>query len=188
MKTSASIFGFNFSEDKIRKFLSNEKNSMTSDSRVRLLLSRDGTPSLQHTPLHPLPIPPGEKYWTLWLADKPVVPSIFLAHKTTRRKIYDEFMKQKPSRACDVLLWNNKKEITETCFANIAVKFSEHGEWFTPPLSCGLLNGTMRSQLLEEKKIHERVITLSEIFACAGTIEVMVFNSVRKTFTAVIPS
>lgn len=38
--------------------------------------------------------------------------------------------------ADDVLLWNERGEITETCAANIVVQFGD--DFFTPPVECGL--------------------------------------------------
>jgi len=38
-----------------------------------------------------------------------------------------------------------------------------NGRRITPPLSCGLLSGTLRQELLEEEQIEERILTLQEL-------------------------
>ena len=82
-----------------------------------------------------------------------------------------------------MLLWNERGEVTETCVANLAGRID--GEWVTPPLSCGLLNGTYRSWLLDEGVLRERVIT-REMLSGAGGLQV--FNSVRRIRQAVLLS
>ena len=57
-----------------------------------------------------------------------------------------------PASDCDdVLLWNEKEEITESCIANIVAEID--GDLFTPPVDSGLLAGTFREWLLDQGKI-----------------------------------
>ncbi|KAG0055606.1 hypothetical protein BGZ83_008040 [Gryganskiella cystojenkinii] len=67
----------------------------------------------------------------------------------------------------DVILYNEENQIMEASIANIAIELENPAtsklEWITPPASSGLLCGTMRRKLLEEGKIHERVITVDEL-------------------------
>ena len=73
------------------------------------------------------------------LAARPVDPrSAFLYHKTTRREIYDEAAASRPD-CDDVLLWNDRGELTESTIANVVVEIS--GQRLTPPVACGLLPG-----------------------------------------------
>ena len=58
----------------------------------------------------------------------------------------------------DVILWNERGEITESCSANVVIDLN--GELITPPIECGLLGGTFRSELLAQGQIVERVITI----------------------------
>jgi len=179
LRQSANFFRFSFNEDEILAHLTEAAREWCSCMRVRLLLSHNGKITIQSTPLTPL-VPPGQT-WCVRLAHLPVDSSdVFLRNKTTLRKIYDDFLSEKGS-ANDVLLWNEKKEITETCFANIAVRWSATGTWFTPPVSCGLLAGTMREELLEKGIIKERVITIQEILS---SHEIILLNSVRRCFPA----
>ena len=58
----------------------------------------------------------------------------------------------------DVVLWNDGGEVTETTTANIVADFGE-GK-VTPPVSCGLLAGTFRAELLARGEVREAVIPL----------------------------
>lgn len=45
----------------------------------------------------------------------------FLHHKTTRREVYDRALLAHPG-VQDVLLWNERREITETCHGNVVLE------------------------------------------------------------------
>ncbi len=65
------------------------------------------------------------------LAKNPVDPrEVFLYHKTTDRKIYEEALKMCPG-ADDVLLFNREGYVTESTRANLVVE--RHRTWVTPP-------------------------------------------------------
>ncbi len=99
---------------------------------------------------------------------------VFLYHKTTRRGVYQAARAARPE-ADDVILWNERGELTETCVANLALQIG--GEWLTPPVASGLLAGTYRAQLLEEGRLRESVLTREQL----GQAEALaVFNSVRR--------
>lgn len=82
-------------------------------------------------------------------------------------------------------------EVTETCFANIAIKGNDE-RWITPPLTSGLLaglwklipkltkTGTKRRKLLEDNEIFEKAFTVQAMKEAA---EIMLFNSVRGCWT-----
>ena len=77
-------------------------------------------------------------------------------HKTADRSRYP------PPVDCDeVVLWNERGEVTETGLSNIMVRLD--GVWTTPPLDSGCLPGVFRALLLEKKKVVERVVTLDEV-------------------------
>ncbi len=75
----------------------------------------------------------------------------------------------------DVILWNEKGEVTESCIANIVVELD--GKLYTPPVQCGLLAGTFRACLIEQDKVRERVIRLKDF---ARSSHIYLINSVRK--------
>jgi para-aminobenzoate synthetase/4-amino-4-deoxychorismate lyase len=97
----------------------------------------------------------------------------FLYHKTTNRRVYDDARAACPGFD-DVILWNAKGEVTESCIANVVVEIG--GSLFTPPVACGLLAGTYRARMLEEGRVAERVVTVEEL---RSSPRVLLVNSVR---------
>ena len=120
------------------------------------------------------------------LAPAPVNSSDpFLYHKTTHRQVYEQ-----AQAACreaygenweDVLLWNEKRELTEATVANLLVELD--GRLYTPPVRCGLLAGTYRGWLLEQGLVEERVLPLAILL---DHPPVYLVNSVRKVRAATI--
>ncbi|CAG8660221.1 3058_t:CDS:2, partial [Cetraspora pellucida] len=126
--------------------------------------------------------------------------NIFLYHKTINRKIYDDARRRThldliPSSSSkddifDVLLYNERNEITECSISNIAVEFFDNNKsfWKTPEIGCaGLLSGVMRSYLIEIGDVTPGVITIEELKTAqqAGR-KIKCFNSVRKEYQVVL--
>jgi len=143
-----------------------------SPHKVQLLVARDSTISCQSSPLNGTE--KGQPV-RLRLAPMPVNSSSpFLYHKTTDHRVYDG-ARNACSDCDDVLLWNEGGEITETCVGNIVVCLD--GEMVTPPVSCGLLPGTFRNRLIEERKITEGILKIDDL---KKSKHIFVINSVRK--------
>nr|WP_321533059.1 bifunctional chorismate-binding protein/class IV aminotransferase [uncultured Desulfuromonas sp.] len=96
----------------------------------------------------------------------------WLQHKTDQRQRY-EALREQAHGADDVLMYNERGEITETTTANVVVHYQ--GRWVTPPVACGLLPGTMRQRLLDEGRIVEQVVTVDEVSNC----DIYLINSLR---------
>jgi para-aminobenzoate synthetase/4-amino-4-deoxychorismate lyase len=117
----------------------------------------------------------------LGIAAAPIATdSPFLYHKTTSRAAYDDARASCPG-CDDVVLWNPRREVTESTIANIVIELG--GERVTPPVECGLLPGVFRARLLATAQIRERRITLDELRAAQ---RVWVINSVRRWRDAVV--
>lgn len=119
--------------------------------RVRLTCNAVGQIQVQAVPLvqerQPLRVV---------LASQPVAQAdLRLYHKSTRRQPYDQARAAHPD-ADDVLLWNEQGELTEFTVANLFVKMGS--SWYTPPVTCGLLDGTLRSTLVRRGRVQERVL------------------------------
>ncbi|QHI68350.1 aminodeoxychorismate synthase component I [Tichowtungia aerotolerans] len=143
---------------------------------IRLLLRKDGSHEFQT-----LEIPPAAGEVRLALAKTPVdLQNVFLYHKTTHRSVYEKAKNDFPE-ADDVLLYNERGEVTESCIANIVVELD--GRKVTPPVSCGLLAGTFRDELLLRGDIEEGLVALEDLKR-ADTI--FLINSVRKWRPAVL--
>ena len=138
--------------------------------RVRLLVSAAGKGRLSATPLAPLPEP-----YRLAVAPEPldVVDNPYVAHKTTRRDVYDAARRAVPD-ADDVLLWNRRGELTESTIANVFLELD--GRLVTPPASSGLLPGVFRQTLLEAGRATEEVVWVEDLHQAGA---VFLGNSVR---------
>jgi para-aminobenzoate synthetase / 4-amino-4-deoxychorismate lyase len=104
----------------------------------------------------------------------------FLFHKTTHRAVYEKALHQM-SCCDDVLLWNNRGEITETCTANVVVEIGK--KLITPPRTCGLLAGTFREHLLNRHILQEGIIKKSDLRKIR---RIFLINSVRKWKEAIL--
>ncbi|CAG0997797.1 para-aminobenzoate synthetase / 4-amino-4-deoxychorismate lyase [Rhodocyclaceae bacterium] len=136
--------------------------------RVRLLLDRHGAVATEAHALEALPGP-----LRFVLAAAPVDSSDeFLAHKTTRRAVYEAHMP--PAGCFDTLLWNERGELTEFTRGNLVVEIA--GRRVTPPRACGLLPGVLRAELLARGEIHERVVHRDELAQATG---IWFINGVR---------
>ena len=98
---------------------------------------------------------------------------VWLYHKTTRRAAYDAARAARPD--CDeVLLWNERGELTEATTSNLVLELD--GRLWTPPVSAGLLAGTLRARLLAAGEIAERTLTPADL---ARAERIWLINSVR---------
>lgn len=139
--------------------------------RVRLRVDAVGVPRVEADPFDPRR---ERRPWRLALATEPVDSADrFLRHKTTRRDVYDHARAAHPG-VDDVLLVNERGEITETTVANVALRIG--GEWITPAADCGLLRGTMREWLLRRGTLREGVLRPDDLGRATG---IRLLNSVR---------
>ena len=176
---SAGYFGFPFERASVAARLS-DAVADAGPARVRVVLARDGGVDVQ---LGPLPAAP-EAPVRLGVDPHPVdADSPWLQHKTTRRGVYTERAAAHPG-ADDVVLTNQRGQVTETTIANLAVLLD--GTWWTPPVSAGCLPGVERGRLLDEGVLRERELTPDDLRAAEG---LAVVNSLRGWRAAVlIPS
>ncbi|OIN99459.1 MAG: hypothetical protein AUJ49_11125 [Desulfovibrionaceae bacterium CG1_02_65_16] len=97
----------------------------------------------------------------------------WLAHKTTRRALYEQALAACPG-CDDALLVNTRGEVTESTRANLVLLLD--GRLATPPLASGLLPGVFRAGLLRRGIVRERVLFPGDV-ARAG--RVWLINAVR---------
>jgi para-aminobenzoate synthetase/4-amino-4-deoxychorismate lyase len=83
-----------------------------------------------------------------------------LFHKHSLRARYETARARHPD-ADEVLLTNDRGEITEATIANVAV--SSGGRWITPPLDAGLLPGIGREIALEEGWLTEGTVMVEDL-------------------------
>lgn len=177
LEKSATHFSFPFPREGIDLFLRDAANSFQRNKkyRLKLILKSSGRINL-----------------ISWAYDKPgklPVKACFskkqvdkntplLYHKTTKRSLYEEELAICRSKGFfDVIFTNTKNEVTEGAITNVLIKKGE--EYFTPPVSCGLLPGTYRRHLFEKNDfpIKEKVLFKEDLEKCD---ELFLINSVRK--------
>jgi len=169
---SASHFRFALDLERARDALIAFSSTLPSEPRkVRLELSKDGSIALEHVDRKPsTPV-------VAALARTPVdSENEFLRHKTSRRGVYERARAERPE-AQDVLLWNERGELTESCASNLVLEVD--GRRLTPPVSSGLLPGTFRCHLLERGEIEEAVLPVDSI---SRATRLCLINSVRRWY------
>jgi len=179
LKNSAIYFDFSVDINSLKTQLNKLAESfLNQDYKVRLLLNSDGEITYQTMSLSPVK---NQELVKLGMCCTPVdSTNIFLYHKTTNRQVY-EIAKAAFPDCDDVLLWNERGEITETSIGNIVVELN--GELLTPPVKCGLLAGTFRANLLDKGKIREEIMTMETL---KYSNRIYIINSVKKWREAVL--
>ncbi|AEE68408.1 Probable branched-chain-amino-acid aminotransferase [Bordetella pertussis] len=127
--------------------------------RLRLLLARDGSHDIQTAPLAPLP--PDQEVMLApeaLDADEPL-----LRYKTTYRPWYAHTIEWLPShpRVFDLLYLNQHGELCEGSRSNVYLELG--GRWYTPPIASGCLPGVQRAELIDQGKVQERTLTMSDL-------------------------
>lgn len=169
LRDSAAYFDYPFDNTAVETRLQELAASFETATRVRLLLAADG--SLTH---EVFPLKRENKVLHVKLAIAPVDSAdVFLFHKTTQRAIYEQARAEQPG-ADDILLYNERSELTESTVANLVVELD--GQLYTPPVGCGLLAGTFRANLIEQGAVKERVLLREDLPRCT---KLFLVNSVR---------
>ena len=153
MKNSAQKLGFVWNEN-IEK--------VKVEGLTRVLLDKNGNFEVEKKELSPI------MSNKIKIGRKVNSNNPFLYHKTTIRE-------SKPNGIFDLIGTNERGEITEGTFTNVAIL--QEGELFTPPIKCGLLGGTYRKKLLEEGLMKEKILYPKDLKTAE---KIFCFNSVRK--------
>lgn len=143
--------------------------------RLRLLVSDEAVVYIEHSTILNEIRSENPKKMNVAIASSSISSQdVFLYHKTTNRAVYEQFLSEHPD-VFDVLLWNERGELTEFTIGNLVIEQGET-KW-TPPISSGLLAGTFREHLLKEGTIQERVLTREDL---AQAEHIWLINSVRQ--------
>lgn len=143
----------------------------------------DGVPSSEPGALAPVGVLLADEYGFAPTRSQ----DFLLRHKSTSRAEYDRAWRLAEAKGgFDMLFFNERGELTEGGRSNVFVKLDS--EWFTPPLSAGLLPGVMRQVLLEDPamRAQERTLTRADVLRAESLI---VCNALRGALPArVLPS
>jgi len=180
LQKSAQYFEFHFDQKAIRQQLDSLCAKLTPKlpHRVRLSLSQNGQIKLQHAELKALFVP----VKLIFSQQACTTPAIFLAHKSSHRAIYDQAWQSAEAQgAFDSLFVNSEGFVTEGGRSNLFVRIGT--QWFTPPVSDGVLPGIMRSVLLDDvqMKAQQRSLTVEDV---QRADEIIVCNALRGAMPA----
>jgi len=149
--------------------------------RVRLLLERSANLRIQSDDLDIMGAYPVKAAVSREKTDK---NNIFLYHKTTNRALYDrELTKYRAMGFFDVIFMNRDDEVTEGAITNVMVQ--KGNDYWTPPVSSGLLGGVYREYLFEARilPLKEKVLSLEDLIKAD---RLFLINSVRRMVPAVL--
>ncbi len=176
LRKSACYFSFNFSADTILNALDcvEPAEHRASDYQlVRLTLAKDGeveittrvcgAPQRQVLPQSPPASHDGLPAVALspYKVDSSLV---WFYHKTTERALFSrEFERAGEQALFDLIFQHERSEITEGCITNLIVYIGS--TYYTPPVSSGLLAGTMRAEILSKPfpEVQEKILSLEDI-------------------------
>lgn len=178
LRNSAAALGFIFDAPAIEFALKQAVADAEGALRIRLTVGHGGDAEVTAQPFAALA---SDTVWTLRLAatrltsDDPL-----LAHKTTRRGVYERARAEfSQVEAHEVLLANQRDELCEGTITNLFVDRGD-GLFLTPPARCGLLPGVLRGELLAAGRAVESTLTRSDLIAT----RIFVGNSLRGLIPA----
>ncbi|QND48215.1 hypothetical protein HB780_21585 [Rhizobium lusitanum] len=160
LQRSARRLGFPAPKDALTK-LDAAVAGATAPLRVRLTFDRAGKTDVTtaaFTPLGP------DTVWRVRIAKTRIDSAdTLLRVKTTRRSVYEAARAEYPQAEADeVLLLNEKGEVCEGTITSI---FLDDGSSHlrTPPISCGLLAGVLRTELICQRKARVGRIKVDDL-------------------------
>ena len=123
-------------------------------ARMRLTLDSTGTVEVTTGAL--VPTPP---LWRVALADARISSDdSWLSVKSTHRTLYDQSRAALPPGIDELVFLNERDQI---CEGTITTVFYDLGDGLcTPPLTCGLLPGVLRGEMLALGQCRERVLQI----------------------------
>jgi para-aminobenzoate synthetase/4-amino-4-deoxychorismate lyase len=156
---SAAYFGFALDEKRLFP-LKPER-----DGILRLLLDKQGNYTIEYRDLEPS-LSGKVRISPLRVDSR----DIFLYHKTS----YRPYFQVNYGVFYDELFFNEKGELTEGSRTNIVLEIQ--GQRYTPPVSCGLLNGIYRQKMLADGECSEKILFKEDVL---GAEHIYCVNSVR---------
>jgi para-aminobenzoate synthetase/4-amino-4-deoxychorismate lyase len=176
MTASATYFGFRFDSAAVRTALATRLTGV-GDARVRLRSYRDGALGID---VEELPSPAAGPV-RLAIDPAPIDSTqCWPHHKTSLRDPYTSRLARHRC-ADDVVLVNERGEVTECCTANLAARLD--GQWWTPPLGSGCLPGIERARLVADGVLHERVLRPADLHRAE---DLALVNSLRGWRSAML--
>ncbi|MEJ5021314.1 aminotransferase class IV family protein [Ochrobactrum vermis] len=178
LENSARELGFSCNMEAIRQKVA-ESGTGEQALKLRLTLAPDGVATVSSIPYEPLA---SQTIWRIAIAHTHLDHNDhLLRHKTTRRQAYIAAREEySPAEIDEVILLNDRGEVCEGTITSI---FLDGGgtTCMTPALSCGLLDGVLRRELLKNSVVEEGIVTLDAI---KNARNILVGNSLRGMIRA----
>jgi branched-subunit amino acid aminotransferase/4-amino-4-deoxychorismate lyase len=159
MGRSAAALGLPFDSGHACAALDAVARGCKPDVRVRLVLDETGEFRAETEPL-----PAAPSFWRYAISPHRVSSADPLVrHKMSRRGLYEHERDRLVSETgCDeVLFLNEKDELTEGSRSNIFI--ARDGRLLTPHIDCGLLDGCLRRELLDQRDCAEGHLTRADL-------------------------
>ncbi|MFZ1388616.1 MAG: chorismate-binding protein [Thiolinea sp.] len=182
LQKSAAAFGWPVPTPELVQTCIDEviKESELERIRLRLTLNAQGQLATTITALEPVRQPVKIAFYPIKVESN----NPFLQYKTSARALYNKaLVEAKAADLFDYLFCNEKGELTEGSRSNVFIQL--HDQWYTPPLSCGLLAGVQRSVLLEKLNAQERVLYHEDL---AQAQQIIVCNALYGALQASLES
>lgn len=126
-------------------------------ARVRLTLDLDGRIGVSTSEMTTPP-----EVWRVGISDVVLrSDDPWLQVKTSNRAVYDTARERMPDTLDELLFLNENGHLCEGTITNLFVE--QDGALLTPPLSCGLLAGVLRQELIDTGRAQEAVLTVSDL-------------------------
>lgn len=180
MDASAKELGFDSDPADIDAALSGALSNEPVQ-RIRLAMTPDGRAIATS---QPFTLQPADTVWRIRLARTQLHSGDrLLRHKTSRREVYEaaraEFTHE---QANEVILLNERGELCEGTITTLFLDSGDGGPLLTPALTCGLLAGVLRAELLEKGRAVEAILTPRNLTAAKS---LYVGNSLRGLIRAI---
>ena len=154
LEGSARALGFACEPAAVGAALAAAVEGANAPRRVRLTLARDGR---MEATAQDFSLQPPDAAWRVAIAEARLrSDDPLLRHKTTRREAYDRARGEfAPVEADEVLLLNERDEVCEGTITSLFLDAGDGGPLLTPALTCGLLAGVLRGEMLETGQAAE---------------------------------
>ena len=178
LENSARELGFHYNMETVHQKIS-EISVGENPLKLRLTLAPDGLITITAAPYEPLL---AQTVWRIALAETRLNhDDALLRHKTTRRRAYISAREEySPAEVDEVILLNDRGEICEGTITSIFLDIGG-STCVTPALSCGLLDGVLRRELLNNNVVQEGVVTVDDLTRARN---ILVGNSLRGMIRA----
>jgi len=178
LENSARELGFHYNMEAVQQKIS-EISVGENPLKLRLTLAPDGLITITATPYEPIL---AQTVWRIALAETRLNhDDALLRHKTTRRRAYISAREEySPAEVDEVILLNDRGEICEGAITSIFLDIGG-STCVTPALSCGLLDGVLRRELLNNNVVQEGVVTVDDLTRARN---ILVGNSLRGMIRA----